>query len=119
MDIPLRTVVQVDGAETPYSCHGRGRPAVVVAATEADRQRLVALLVGEYRIIEPELPALSGSQEDMATLLGQWLLGVVEGLGLQAPTILLAPGFAPLAGSVADLLAGVEASVITELLQDH
>jgi hypothetical protein len=116
VNTPVEAVVQAGGTETRYVSRGRGRPAVLVAATDRDRQRLSGLLTGECRIIEPVPPGWAGAGE--AERLGRWLLGVIEGLGLEAAHVLLAPSHAGAAPEIAAAVASADATVAVAVWQE-
>jgi hypothetical protein len=94
----IEAVVQVGAAETRYLRCGRGtRVVVVLASTAAERAALMARFGAEYRVIAP-LPAAVPALSAMAAPdIEQWLRGVIDGLGLERPTVALAPDLAWLA----------------------
>lgn len=91
----IEAVVQVGARETTYLRCGRGQDAVVVLAdTAAERIRLMGTAPDGCCVIAPVPDALP---EADAAALSAWLCGVVDGLGLEAPRIILSPGMAWLA----------------------
>jgi hypothetical protein len=87
-------------------------PVLVVAATTDERQRLVDWLAPYYRVVaplpQPAAAAAAASPEGMA----DWLVGVMEGLGLDGRPVVLGPAFAALAGAMADRLEAADALVV-------
>lgn len=98
----IEAVVQVGAHETRYLRCGRGAQVLVVLAPDdAERRRLIERFSPEYRVIAPaadSCPALRG--EDPETL-EAWLQGLIEGLGLESPSVALSPSAAHLAHRLA------------------
>ncbi|CAN5755201.1 hypothetical protein BH23GEM9_BH23GEM9_32220 [soil metagenome] len=95
----VEAVVQVGDRETLYLRCGRGPRVVVVLAEEAtERLRLVQRFARHSRVVAPVPP-----WEDVdvwPAAAATWLRGVIEGLGLDRPTVALAPTLALLAGAL-------------------
>jgi hypothetical protein len=90
-------VVQSGGVETPYRRGGSG-PAVLLLTRRSGeiRDRVFARLAGTNRVIEPlSLPPVSRWPD--------WLRGVVDGLGLDRPDLVVDP---ELESGVLELLRG-------------
>jgi hypothetical protein len=91
----VRAVVQVGATETVYIRAGRGMPlSVVLASSEPERYRLIARFARNGRVVAPVLPAAAMTVEE-------WLRGVIDGLGLERPAVVLAPELAVLAQQLA------------------
>ncbi|HEX6309897.1 MAG TPA: hypothetical protein VFZ69_17125 [Longimicrobiales bacterium] len=92
----IEAVVQVGTRETRYLRRGRGPHAVVVLAESAgERVRLMREVPGGCCVIAPVTDTLHDAD---AAAFDSWLRGVIDGLGLDAPAIVLSPGMAWLAG---------------------
>ncbi|HEX6132401.1 MAG TPA: hypothetical protein VFZ24_00375 [Longimicrobiales bacterium] len=92
----IEAVVQVGTSETRYLRCGRGQNAVVVLAEKAsERIRLMREIPDGCSVIAPVPDALP---EADAAAFDAWLRGVIDGLGLDTPRIVLSPGMAWLAG---------------------
>ncbi|HSJ25953.1 MAG TPA: hypothetical protein VK929_14850 [Longimicrobiales bacterium] len=114
MDGVFEAVVEAAGAETRYTCRGRGAPVVVVANSEPDRRRLREMVESGRRILEPEPPLQDGDGPAHGEQLGRWLLGFVEGLGLQAPHIVLSAEFGTSCDAIVAALAPTDSVVLVE-----
>jgi hypothetical protein len=91
----VRAVVQVGATETVYIRAGRGMPlSVVLASSEPERYRLIARFARNGRVVAPVMPAAAMTVEE-------WLRGVIDGLGLERPAVVLAPELAVLAQQLA------------------
>ena len=90
--IIIEAVVQVGAQETRYLRCGRGAHVVVVlAAGEAERLSLMQEYSAEHRVIAPVPYDRSGWRIHFGSeAVGSWLDGVIDGLGLDRPTVLLA-----------------------------
>jgi hypothetical protein len=100
--VVIEAVVQVGEAETRYLRRGRGARAVVVLAEdEPERLRLLERFSGAACVIAPVpfVPArhASGAHALSAAGLADWLLGVIDGLGIERPEVVLSPALAGLA----------------------
>lgn len=103
MSDTLEAVVQVGTEETCYLRCGRGPVVVAVTTDAAERERMIALLRSECRVIAPVPPSFdattaSGAFTDPAERMASWLRGVIDGLGLVRPQILLSGRLAGLVG---------------------
>lgn len=117
----IEAVVQVGAQETHYLRCGRGDQVVVVLTDDAsERLRLIRHYAGSGRVIAPVPPLLVGTPrvvaggaadppEDAGRLPGgmvragdgraaaDWIIGVIDGLGLDRPAVVLAADVAWLA----------------------
>jgi hypothetical protein len=99
----IEAAVQVGSEETRYLRHGRGaRVVVVLAEEEAERVRLLERFSGAACVIAPVPSAAargaSGEIVLSAAALADWLIGVIDGLGIERPEVVLSralAGFAP------------------------
>jgi hypothetical protein len=108
----LAAVVQVGVRETPYLRCGRGAPAIILATAESDRLRLLHLLGRHFGAIAPVLPWVPAGPPDPA--LGTWLRGVIDGLGLQRPTVVLTAALGKHASVLTDSADEVLGRVVVE-----
>lgn len=93
----VEAVVQVGAVETVYLRAGRGeRVAVVLAADAAERLRLVRRFAACYRVVAP-VPPVPPAGSGGAAHTAAWLHGVIDGLGLDRPTLVLEPALSLLA----------------------
>lgn len=96
----LRAVLTVGAVETEYLRCGSGRPALVLspalaAAIEAGD---VPPVLREMRLIVPvhtTIAALAAPADAAHSALGVWLRGMIDGLGLEGLTVVVAPSLAP------------------------
>ncbi len=95
----LRAVLTVGAVETEYLRCGSGRPALVLspvlaAAIEAGdvppAWRGMRLIVPVHTTIE----ALGAPEDPTESVLGSWLRGMLDGLGLGSLTVVVAPSLA-------------------------
>lgn len=112
-DAVIEAVVQVGATETRYLRCGSGpRAVIVLAADEEERLGMLRRYAPVYRVIAPDMadcPAGAGRAAGAVPRPGasaahtprDWLLGLVEGLGLDRPLVALSPALAPLAGRLA------------------
>jgi hypothetical protein len=99
----IEAVVQVGTDETPYLRCGRGQRVVVVLTGDADeRLRLMRHYSGACCVIAPVPDAAPWMTPPAAAGAGDWIGGVVDGLGLARPVVVLAPDLAWLAEWLAD-----------------
>ena len=83
----IEAVVQVGACETRYLRCGRGpRCTIVLARTEPERLELLREHSGSGTVIAP-VPQMWPEDDAAAARLGDWLRGVADGLGLDAPGI--------------------------------
>ncbi len=102
----LRAVLTVGAVETEYLRWGSGRPALVLspalaAAIEAGD---VPPSLREMRLIVPvhtTIEALAAPADAAHSVLGAWLRGMIDGLGLDGLTVVVAPSLAPELGAFA------------------
>jgi hypothetical protein len=90
-------VVQSGGLETPYRRGGSGPVVLLLTLRPGEsRDRVFARLAGKNRVIEPlSLPPVSRWPD--------WLRGVVDGLGLDRPDLVVDPELEP---GILELLRG-------------
>jgi hypothetical protein len=90
--IIIEAVVQVGAQETRYLRCGRGEQVVVVlAAGEDERLSLMQEYSVAHRVIAPVPWDRSGWRIHVGSdAVGSWLDGVIDGLGLERPTVVLA-----------------------------
>jgi hypothetical protein len=101
----VEAVVQVGARETPYVRCGRGVCwAILLAADATERMRLVRRFMRYGPVLGP-LPPLDDPRWPGEA--AAWLRGVIDGLGLDRPALVLAPSLAFLAGTLARDDAGV------------
>lgn len=103
----IEAVVQVGAQETRYLRCGRGERVVVVLAGDTeDRLRLMRRYAAAHCVIAPvpHEPVAGGAHgaegpagQGGAAALEEWLLGVIDGLGLDLPAVFLAAEYAWLA----------------------
>jgi hypothetical protein len=122
----IEAVVQVGAQETHYLRCGRGdRVVVVLTADAAERRRLMRHYADGGRVIAPVPPlrdatapvAAGGAagepddarrwlawmtQDDEGRAAADWIFGVIDGLGLERPAVVLAADLAWLAARLAD-----------------
>ena len=108
----LAAMVQVGVRETPYLRCGRGAPVIVLATAESDRVRLLRLLGRRFGVVAPVIPLVLAVPPDPS--LGDWLRGVIDGLGLQCPTVVLTAALANHASVLKDSDDGVLGPVVVE-----
>lgn len=108
----IEAVVQVGARETRYLRCGRGeRVVVVLAGQEDERLRLMRRYAVGHCVIAPVPHQADAAPAAAADALEQWLRGVIDGLGLDVPAVVLTPEYAwlaeRLAGGCEDVLEGV------------
>lgn len=112
----IEAVVQVGALETRYLRCGRGGRTVVVLTVdhEADLPA-IARLAADHRVIipVPPLPLLEGGA------LEWWLRGLIEGLGLEQPLVMLSPALRALAPRLLDGCGDVIDCVVPESAGPH
>ena len=87
----VEAVVQVGAQETPYLRCGRGGDCVIVVTTDAaERSRLLTLFDG-YCVVAPLVEQSHPNWFDDAASLSHWLRGVIDGLGVQRPLVVVRP----------------------------
>lgn len=117
----IEAVVVVDGEETSYLRSGQGEPTiVVVCADAAERRRLLRLLSSRHRVIAPwpVRADAAGTADGRAC----WLTGVVDGLGLDRPVVVLSADSAYIAAALTPIdqhrlggiLAGAPDAILVE-----
>jgi hypothetical protein len=136
MTTPLfEAVVHVGAQETRYESRGRGEPLLLITLDDAERRRLIDLLCPRYRVIAviPAAPHAAFVRhgppaETAAAAASAWLCGVTEGLGLEAPRVVLTRELAAFADAAAAVtgnrvhvldVATPDAAVVTRLEQQH
>jgi hypothetical protein len=83
----VEAIVQTGSVETAYRRAGRGRPILLlVDGTAAERDRLFSKLAGTSLVVEPILPRPPAEW-------AVWLRGVVDGLGLDHPDLVVTDGW--------------------------
>ena len=109
----IEAVVQAGSDQTPYLRCGRGERVVIVLAADAEaRLQLIGRYAAECRVIAP-VP-----REDAAPEWDTWLCGVIEGLGLEYPEVVLAPDLAAIAERLACGCRALLGSVTTAQDED-
>ncbi|HSJ32727.1 MAG TPA: hypothetical protein VK933_14895 [Longimicrobiales bacterium] len=122
----IEAVVQVGAQETHYLRCGRGdRVVVVLTGDAAERLRLMRHYADGGRVIAPvppmrdtTPPVAAGraagtpdaarrwpgwmAQDDDGRAAADWIFGVIDGLGLDRPAVVLAPDLAWLAARLID-----------------
>ena len=122
----IEAVVQVGAQETHYLRCGRGdRVVVVLTADAAERLRLMRHYAGGGRVIAPVPPVLNAMapvavddaagapddsdrrvnrmpHEEEGRAAADWFSGVIDGLGLDRPAVVLAADLAWLAARLVD-----------------
>lgn len=96
-------VVQVGTEVTCYLRCGHGPVVVAVTTSAVEREHMIARLCADHRVIAPVPPAFDatspgGALIEPADMLAGWLRGVIDGLGLVRPQILLSGRLAGLMG---------------------
>jgi hypothetical protein len=129
--VVIEAVVQVGAQETRYLRCGRGSAAVVVLAVDADqRLDLLKQHAARYRVVAPVPPVCptAGRYGPAGTghppvvpetaAFEDWMRGVIDGLGLERPSVVLGPDMAwaavPLTAHFRD-----ELKVVTVVSRDH
>jgi hypothetical protein len=91
----IEAAVQVGADVTRYLRCGSGdRVVVVVAGDGEERSRLIARHCGRCRVIAPVIDSAAYAA------FPEWLAGVIEGLGLDQPDVVMAADHADLAAGV-------------------
>ena len=82
----IEALVETDGVETTYVRAGAGEPVVVLraSATPAEHDPFIEQLAQEYRVFAPDLACA-----ESAPCFRGWLRGVIEGLGLEEPRLIV------------------------------
>jgi hypothetical protein len=79
----VEAIVQTGEVETGYRRAGRGRPLVLLSdATPEERDRVFQRLAGTAMVVEPLLPPPPSEWP-------RWLRGVIDGLGLDCPDLVV------------------------------
>lgn len=116
----VEAILHTGAVQTPYRRAGRGPPLLLlVRGTTDERAEVFLALAREFRVIDPtppwpgaEGPRPTGGRGEDSTAAGEedpppghewgaWLLGVVDGLGLDRPALIVDPGRASLIGTLA------------------
>ena len=89
---PAHSVLHTTEGETPYLRVGVGPDLLLLrgAPVPAGEDRTLAQLAARYRVVAPLVAPPSGR---MAA--ERWLQALMEGLGLQQPTLVMDPSLAP------------------------
>ena len=91
----VEAIVQMGSVETAYRRAGRGRPVLLlVDLAQAARDRLFWRLAETAMVVEPALPPPPGEWP-------RWLRGVVDGLGLDRPDLVVVESWVPAAEAFA------------------
>jgi len=81
----VEALVQIGAVETRYQRAGQGTPLILLRAQYAGADPLFERLATEFKVIAPELSscrAASGFED--------WLRGLIDGLGLDQPRVVVA-----------------------------
>lgn len=117
----VEAVLHTGSVQTPYRRAGRGRTLLLLLrGTTDERGEVFLALAREFRVIDPAPPwagaqgprQTDGRGEDSRAAgeedpppgheWGAWLVGVVDGLGLDRPALIVDPMRASLIGALAE-----------------
>jgi hypothetical protein len=122
----VETVVQVGAEETLCLRQGTGPVVLLVTTSDDERHRLLPLLAGVRRVIAPVPPvSVTAGLADGGGGRGaaEWLRGVLDGLGVWPPALVVSPAFAATAvvlaaadpGALVVVLGGEDGGLVAAL----
>jgi hypothetical protein len=102
-------VVQVGNVETGYRRAGRGPSILLLTTAEPDTDNdLFTALAAHFRVIQPAWPAGVPAAE-----VPGWLRGIIEGLGLERPLLLVDAGSEAGAHELSAMLPSLVGAVVS------
>ena len=108
---PRRAIVDCGDVETEYFRAGRGRTVIFLGGALAGggaREALVAALATRFRVIAPQslsVLAMAAATESGERPFTRWLLGVLDGLGIDGASLVVEGPLALDASSFAEVYA--------------
>jgi pimeloyl-ACP methyl ester carboxylesterase len=92
----IEAVVQTGAFETAYRRAGAGRAVLLLGVENSPHgAALFRELAARFRVIAPVLPGGDGHDGEPSDVMGRWLRGLIDGLGLERPALVADAALGP------------------------